>query len=280
MARQFSLTPVNSLALVLVAFGGQASWAQDAAVKPAQARAYFAPTVSVELVDPEERIHTWTDLRLLISASSGSSDAGIGVLSLTLHVPRSLAIEIPGATIDRSGGISLLDQPFEIRSPGERDDLPPVQLTSKSLKSLGLEILPVLVYRSRDEVAVVTMEYRDLNSDQKRSTTSQLRIKVSGHPLGMYLGALTGSALVALLLAFVRTRKDILKDIVRRFARGSLATAIAVLIFQTINDINFPVAVVVQDFYGGVLLGLFGDQVAKAILNRIAAGPRSREGGH
>ena len=50
-----------------------------------------------------------------------------------------------------------------------------------------------------------------------------------------------------------------------------LATAIAVLVFQTTSDIDFTVSVKVHDFYGGVLLGLFGETIAAAIYERITS---------
>lgn len=54
-----------------------------------------------------------------------------------------------------------------------------------------------------------------------------------------------------------------------RFIRGSLAAGIAILVFQTTSDVNFAVAVTVHDFYGGALLGFFGDKVAATIYNRF-----------
>jgi hypothetical protein len=54
-----------------------------------------------------------------------------------------------------------------------------------------------------------------------------------------------------------------------RFIRGSLATGIAILIFQTASDVDFAVSVTVHDFYGGALLGFFGDKVAVTIYKRF-----------
>ena len=55
-----------------------------------------------------------------------------------------------------------------------------------------------------------------------------------------------------------------------RLLRGVAATTIPVLVLQqTDSDITLPINVSVHDFYGGVILGLFGDKVGEAIIKKI-----------
>jgi hypothetical protein len=48
----------------------------------------------------------------------------------------------------------------------------------------------------------------------------------------------------------------------------NVASAIAILTFQTTSDFDFALYNV-KDFYGGFLLGLFGNIVASSVYNRI-----------
>jgi len=181
---------------------------------------------------------------------------------------------------EHSGDIDkTIETPAELREPGARIELPPVELEGISARELGFsKILGLLTYRAGRERIVAVLKYKKLDDAVQRSYTTSLDLDVSGHPLGMYTGAIVGTFLIGLFQAIMRrprgsfwsSAKAIGRDFSLRFIRGLIATGIAILVLQTTSDIQFPITVTVQDFYGGVILGLFGDQIAQVIQRRIS----------
>lgn len=252
------------------------------------------PQIVMALVDPDEKVFVWRSLRLQFSIINGSHPSGIGIKSLILSIPPAIGMLATGKKSRPDGSEELMPSAIDIRSPGERLDLAPVELKGRPITELEGQFLSLLTYSPRKEVFVATLEYEGLNDRITHTKTGRLEVKVAPHPLGMYAGAVLGSLLVALFSLLPRAANPLqpsrapagkdtdpphqppspplsarAKNALTRFIRGSLATGIAILVFQTISDVDFAVSVTVHDFYGGALLGFFGDKVAETIYERF-----------
>ena len=239
------------------------------------------PEIDLSLVDPDEPVVIWRDVRVQCSVLIGNLPQGIGVRKVTLSVPAVLAVE----SSDGKNEVSLISEATTLRE-GDRRDYRPVELKAKKLKFMWGQLWRVLTFRPRKEVFLATLEYQRLSDQQIETSTKELAVNVKATPIGMYTGALIGALLSALLVVLQPLRsilskkgtkdttpkvsgRTIANQMAIRFAIGAVATLIAILLFQTTTDIKFPVAISVQDFYGGVLLGLFGNKVMEVIWKRV-----------
>lgn len=236
------------------------------------------PDITIALVDPDEKIYVWEALRLQVSLVSGSLPSGIGVKSLTLSVPNGMALRRTGTS---TSGTSIVLTPSAFTlGPGERREFPPVELDSARLPLLSSEFSSVLTYRPRKEVLVATLEYESLVDKRPGTKTTKLLVDVKANPLGMYAGGILGSLLVAIFLILppigvkpqaagvilpASSPAQKMRELSVRFLRGAVVTAIAILVLQTTSDFTLPINITVHDFYGGVLLGLFGDKLAETL---------------
>ena len=261
--------------------GAQASSAAPATQQSVSAE----PQVLLVLVDPDEKVYVWGTMRVQFSIVNGSVPSGIGAKSLRLSIPSALAIGPPGVST-----IELLPKPVDLRVPGERRDFAPAELRGSSFRELPWwRVLASLAYRPRKEVVFATLEYEGLSDRKPGTRTARLVVNVAAHPLGMYAGAVAGSFLGALFLLLYRffngaanagagapaavgpaSLGAAIGESLLRFARGIVTTAIALFfIFQTNSELSLPINITIQDFYGGVILGLFGDKVGAAIVKRL-----------
>lgn len=234
------------------------------------------PHLDIALVDPSTRVRVWENLRLLVTVHSGGKD--IYIDSLTLAIPESLGLGVAGSVKKGKSKDTIKIQPPELLKLGTW--MGPVELEGPGLNEMAFwKEFGLLTYRASKETFVAVLQYRTWNNDQKsygivQQKTARLDLNASGHPLGMYAGAITGAFLVALFLTITSRRSrsshsGSARSFGRNLLRGGVATAIAVLVLQTTTDNRFPISVSVEDFYGGVLLGLFGDQLAQNIQKRI-----------
>jgi hypothetical protein len=237
------------------------------------------PEVILSLVDPDEKVSVWQNLRLQFSLTSGSLPSGIGVKSISLSVPSAMALSSEGGKVQIIPGRF---EPFVLKEPGERLDLEPVEIVRKGFWESEFSLFSVLAYRPRKEVFVATLTYEGLADRKLGTKTARLELNAIAHPLGMYAGAILGSFLAAVFLILPPLRAtppsaadapspesasplQRLRDFVIRLVRGTVVTGMAVLILQTTAEFALPINITVHDFYGGVLIGLFGDRVAAAI---------------
>jgi len=259
-------------ALVPAAAAGQAE-------APAPGGGMWEPEVLLAPVDPEEGFSAWRGLRLRYAVVNGAAPAGIGVKSLKLSVPPALGVRAAGPA-PRAGGLELIPEAFQLRSPRERRDFPPVELAPARLRELGWGIVSVMLYRPRKELFAATLEYEQLADGGVASRSAILVVPVAAHPLAMYLGAVLGSLLAALYFALPPLRRgkeapapapgaSSLRELAIRFVRGALVMGLAVFLLQMTQDLALPIKVTVHDFSGGVLLGLFGDRVGEAIGRKL-----------
>ncbi len=261
-----------------------------------QATSFAGPQIVAALVDPAEKLFVWRDVRIQLTIINGNSPVGIEAIAVA--VPPGTAWASDAADGHRpADSVSVAVEPFEMKTPGEKRDLGIVYVRAADWPALRADHFGFLVYRPRKEVVLVSMTYRPLAdaTAAPRVQSARLEATVSAHPLGMYAGALVGVVLATALVACYRVTKKVqasssprdeahapadpasqAQGVVAegapwwlRLVRGSLASLIAILLFQTTSDISFPISVTVHDFYGGVLLGLFGDKVAESIWSRI-----------
>lgn len=272
----------------------QPSAAVVPAATPGTQTATTEPQIVMALVDPDEKVVVWRSLRFQFSIINGSHPSGIGIKSFRLSIPPAIGMEVAGKKSRPDGTVDLMPNAVDIRTPGERQDLTPVELKGKPITELKGQFLSLLTYSPRKEVFVATLEYEGLADRITHTKTSKLEVKVEAHPLGMYAGAVLGALLVAIFTLLPRPANPPepppakaggnddpppqppspplsarVQNALIRFIRGSLATGIAILIFQTASDVDFAVSVTVHDFYGGALLGFFGDKVAVTIYKRF-----------
>jgi hypothetical protein len=236
------------------------------------------PKVTLSVIDAEEKTMVWSNLRIKVLVES--RDAQYGVNEISLAVPRDLALKYYDNRKD--------DNEMDMVSVGEPFDLAPrqskpflIELKAKSIRELGAGFLSVLTYTPRKEIMVAKIKYTG-QFEEPVESFHQLEINVKAHPLGMYAGAVLGaflSSLLTLLISFQKGSDRKFSHLVQligsslfSFVIGVVATAIAILIFQTTSDFSFPVAIKVRDFYGGVLLGLFGEKVALSLYQRLSNG--------
>jgi hypothetical protein len=233
------------------------------------------------LVDPEEKVFVWQGVRLQLTLVNGSLPAGIGVNSLKLSLPADMAVQRAGQTPTGSE-ISLFSESFTLK-PGERREFPPIALAGLEMTSINSRLFSILTYRPRKEVFVATLDYESLADRRPGTKTTKLLVPVKAHPLGMYAGGIIGALLAAMFLILPAVRPttlqaaqgvpaqqamtitERLRELGVRFARGAVVTGIAILVLQTTSDLTLPINITVHDFYGGVILGLFGDKLAAAL---------------
>jgi hypothetical protein len=236
------------------------------------------PKVTLSIIEPEEKTMVWSDLRLKILMESG--DAQYGVNEISLAIPWGLALKYYGSKKnDNETDMVSLGEPFEL-APGQSKPFL-IELKAKSIRELGAGFLSVLTYTPRKEIMVAEIKYTG-QLEEPVESFHQLEINVKAHPLGMYAGAVLGAFLSSLLTLLIGIQKgpdrrfshlvQLIGSSFFSFVIGVVATAIAILIFQTTSDFSFPVAIKVRDFYGGVLLGLFGEKVALSLYQRLSNG--------
>lgn len=232
------------------------------------------PHLDIALADPNTRVRVWENLRLLVTVHSGGKD--IYIDSLTLAIPESLGLGVAGSVKKGKSKNTIKIQPPELLRLGTW--MEPVELEGPGLNEMTFwKEFGLLTYRASKETFVAVLQYRTWNKKPSgivQQKTARLDLNASGHPLGMYAGAITGAFLVALFLTITSrhsssSHSGSARSFGRNFLRGGVATAIAVLVLQTTTDNRFPISVSIEDFYGGVLLGLFGDQLAQTIQKRI-----------
>jgi hypothetical protein len=235
------------------------------------------PQVILSLPGAKVPLVAWRPQRFQVSVVNGSLPAGTGILEMQISVPQSLA-----ATQDNSpaGKIVVPDAVVELRTPGERYDFDPVELRPKSLAEVQGQLGYLLTYRPQREVVVVSVEYQALDEEFVRKKTTQFEFNVAPNPLGIYVGAVLGAFLMALLIVINRLRNQTLSQadlrqglltIMGRTFMGAVATGIGVFLLQTTSDFSFPISISVRDFYGGVLLGLGADLLAMSLIKKFVS---------
>lgn len=254
------------------------------------------PHLQLEPVDPNQKIYTWSDHRLLLSVVNGNMHFNIH--KITLNIPVGTAWEVHMDNVDSDtntkgyimeGSTFTITNAIELRFSNQRQILGVLALRKKPIFELRGQILSLLTYTPRKEIIWTSIEYREgqkAGDEPFFYETDKLELEVHAHPLGIYAGAILGalfSAILGLVMAFqMRPSSDqdgtmlevwrrVLRSFFIRFVTGVVATAIAVFLFQTTSDFQFPIAIDVKDFYGGFLLGLFGHQVAVSIYERVYA---------
>ncbi len=269
---------------------------------------FSGPQVVASFVDPAEKIFVWRDVRLQLAIINGNSPIGVESITISVPRRTGWATDKDSNSEPCIDCVNIRTEPFDLRNPGEKRDLGIVYVRPAEWKALRDEYLAFLFYRPRKEAFLVNLNYRPLAeaSGASRVQSTRLDVNVAAHPLGMYLGALFGVVLATALVWCYRATKAVSSGQAAqpqtpqptstqplqapnvqpvqastqttpnpgspwwlRLIRGALASLIAILLFQTTSDISFPITVTVHDFYGGVLLGLFGDKVAESIWTKI-----------
>jgi hypothetical protein len=243
-----------------------------------------APRISLELLGSKDKVFAWRPIRLQVHVVSGGQPCDLkGVI---IHIPIAMGVTHPR---EKDGEIPVVeDASIQLAELGENWRSDVIELRKKSFREMGSLAMSVMAYTPRDEVFQATMIYRDGADPDGRDyyQDGQLPLHVEAHPLGMFLGAVVGAFLSALLRVLMVVRRHISSDdpsadypgaskLLGSFFlsvfTGVVASGIAILVFQSTSNIDFAIAVTVKDFYGGVLLGLFGEKVAQAIYQRVTA---------
>jgi len=239
------------------------------------------PDVVLSVPD-SSKVVAWRALRLQYTIINGTRQSGIGVRSLTISLPSTVALTSSTLGRAQDGSIKVAGSPFQMRSPGQRRECAPIELRAKYLSEMRTQLFSLLTYRGQKETIVATLEYEPLDSPGTSLTkTAKLELNVTPNPIGIFFGALLGALLIALLIPMSNLatqlskgeniefhRKVEFERFLARFGRGTIASAIAVLVLQTTSDFSFPISVGVQDFYGGVLIGLLAEKVARQIITK------------
>lgn len=242
---------------------------------------YTKPILTLTLVDPDEPIVAWRNVRLECAVVSGNLRPGIGILAITISLPPAMALQGKGDKneVDIDNAVGRL-------SEGEQVIYPPITVNAKRSSDIWSILFQTITFRPRKEVFVGTLRYQTIANQKIEETEAKLSVEVKANPTGMYCGALVGAFLSAVLTIVYPlkqhldkpdhqnsentfTARSVLQQLATRFLIGAVATLVAILLFQTTTDIKFPVSISVQDFYGGVLLGLFGMKVFEAISARL-----------
>jgi hypothetical protein len=255
-----------------------AAQSDNSTARPERAVSFEGPKVTLRIIDPEEKIMVWSNLRLGILVESRGAQYGVD--DIRLAVPTDLALKYRGSQRnDNETDMISIGDTFEL-APGQSKPFL-IELKAKPFRELGASFLAVLTFTPTKEIMVAKVNYKG-EQDEPLESFHQLEINVKAHPLGMYAGAVLGAFLSALLILLISIQKEPDRKLTRlvqlvggfffSFVIGVVATAIAILIFQTTSDFTFPVAIKVRDFYGGVLLGLFGEKVALSLYQRLSNG--------
>jgi hypothetical protein len=189
---------------------------------------------------------------------------------ICISIPRRLAMR--AVTDDAKTDPCQIIDPLELRA-GTRRETDPIDFAPVDARELGLSLFSVFPYQARTELITIHALYHPLdNLTMEVPLTAQVRIRVDAHPLGMFVGALLGSFLAALLMVTLgatpqesQSLTALSRLVAGRCLRGAVAAVIVILITKTTTELRMPISIDVHDFYGGVLLGLFGEAVAAAI---------------
>lgn len=237
------------------------------------------PTVALGLLDSEPRLVVWRGTRLQVTFAAGSSPSGVGMKSFAISMPQGLALKTRNGR-GSSGQAEVLTSAIQLK-PGQSREIPPIELVPIPYADLE-SLLAVLLHRPGKQAIVGTLSYETLSDRAQGTRSIKLVVETKAHPLGMYAGGLAGSILIALFLVLPKVNSPggaggaqeaapaltvgkRFREFLVRFARGAVVTAIAILVFQTTSDFPLPINVAVHDFYGGVVLGLFGDKIGAAM---------------
>jgi len=241
--------------------------------------------ISVGPVDPDERFALRQDVRLAITVVNGREP--IRIDSISLSIPEEMALSPSGKPTRADGQAIVLEEPVALRTPGKRLTIEPIRLSPKPWLELKWSGVPLLTYTARKEVFVAGVTFTNLRDGLRQTENGNLIVSVEPTPIGMYAGALVGLVLGSTFLLVYGsnsaqsngTRRTTLigsasvarswfRELALRITRGAVATALAILLFQTTSNISF-ITIAVHDFYGGVLLGLFADSTARTIYQKI-----------
>ncbi len=254
------------------------SWAQSNA-GPSTADRDFGtdeiPRIEIALADPADDVTVWGNLRLVVALVAPASSGDIGFTDVCVIVPPRLAMVARRGdkVLDRCAILEATSLDGAIK----RKDFEPIEFEPARLNEKRfLDLVSLLSHQSRSEIVTVSATYFPLaRKEEQSSIESHLRVRVDSHPLSMFVGALFGSLLAASLLVSVRVAGgagtnsgslcDAFRGVAGRCFRGAVVAIIVILLAKTTAELRMPVSIDVHDFYGGVLLGLFGDAVAMAI---------------
>ncbi len=181
--------------------------------------------------------------------------------------------------------ISISAEDIQLVEDGQSWRSEVIELQKKNFLNMGYEFLSIMTYIPRDELFLATLKYRDSDDPEGSNYYEDkgLSLHINTHPLGMFIGAVLGAFLIATLNILMTVRNGsyideheenstirlTLGNFSLSVLTGVVASGIAILVFQSTSNIDFAIAVTVKDFYGGVLLGLFGEKVAQSIYNRV-----------
>jgi len=122
----------------------------------------------------------------------------------------------------------------------------------------------LLTFQPKNYEFIVVLNYR-IATKGKTSIQKLIEVKIEPPMSSLIWGGILGSLLLAIFLGaykFSRSTtpiklKDILKESAKLFVAGSISAIIIVILLYRYKDFPLPINITINDFYGGIVLGLF-----------------------
>lgn len=247
------------------------------------------PSLLLELVDPGQKPIINSPVRLKLTIVNGGEDCKVQWIGLS--IPQSLTLTAAKPWGRDQDSLDWKDEDnIRLRAPGQRSSIP-IDLVPVPWAQLRGRLPQVLTYTTRKETFFASIHYTSGAQSIPGDKETELSIDVEPSQLGMYAGALLGLVLGSVFLVTFavvpssspneddnanatkslhasNSSPNIFTNLGWRIFRGTIATALAILVFQTTSNLNL-ITISVHDFYGGVVLGLFADKTASLIYQRI-----------
>lgn len=272
---------MNRFILALLCWVLSAAPASVKADEPVKSEVKSKPEIVVQRIDASERVTVGRTVRIRVTIKNGNET--ISLERVAVSPPPALRLKLGGKT----------DSPFSLNFPPERSQLNPGEvLELGEVDLVGPSLFErvnwdLLAYRPKKETILGELSYVSLAGNVPARAFHSLDVDAFASPLGVFAGAIVGTFLGALFVTMVRVQKavealqspkraDVAAIIGKEagragfiFIKATVAAGIVILVLQSASGVKFPIEVSVNDFYGGLVMGLVGERVASAVYEWI-----------
>ena len=272
---------MSRFAATLLCWALLAASAALGAESPGKAEVASKPEIVVKQIDAAEKISIGKGIRIRVTVKNGGETIQLTHVSVSPAQALRLSFQEHHAS------------PFSLKLPDGKTQLNPnevlefgeVDLEKPSLMKLGN--WDMLTYRPKKEAIMVELSYVSLADNVPGRVVQALDVDVTAHPLGLFAGAVVGTLLGAIFVTLFRAQKaveslpspkaaDVAVIIGKEtgraafiFLKATVAAGIVILVLQSTSGVKFPIEVSVNDFFGGLVMGLIGERVASGVYEWI-----------
>ena len=140
----------------------------------------------------------------------------------------------------------------------------------------------LLTFQTKKYEFVITLWYSKVLNKRPTIAQHSKTLEISPTPSSIVWGGILGSFLLAIFLgAYKFSRniepnkpKDIIVEAVKLFVAGAISAVILVTLLFRMKDLALPINITVNDFYGGIVLGLFTYTLGDWLYKKLREGDK------